>query len=375
MLQLLGLLFFCASSQSIYEVVRTYQEIDVIPNCAAAGPDPIAIYAAANTTCSPFPCGLCTQYTVTYCIGRDDEGDCYEYESYTVNSCSEGECNSDLPDETLAAPEGEVTAVYKLLTGPECTGDVSTMLVTINTDFCTPITDDSSMKIACGDYYSGTGFIVQFFANPDCSGSPVTQEDYGGNLTQNSASEVCVERDDGTSIYCRDCCTRVKCFHEDTVISYGGDTFTLRTLKASKVAHSCHVPHVFNADGVKIRTTCFNGKPLRLTEEHLVYTATGLVMAGTIKPGDFLYGDLDEEKVCEVVAVDKERNQNYFGLNCLESIVLADGFKTSTFGYTHDVPALWMKYASQIVGVARASRLGDKIASFVDGFGFFSGFE
>ena len=58
-------------------------------------------------------------------------------------------------------------------------------------------------------------------------------------------------------------------------------------------------------------------------------------------------------------------HQTYFGLNCLESIVLANGIKTSTFGRFHAVPATWMSWAGRALGADRASRYGDAIAEFL----------
>jgi hypothetical protein len=49
----------------------------------------------------------------------------------------------------------------------------------------------------------------------------------------------------------------------------------------------------------------------------------------------------------------------------LASEVLANGIKTSTFGNYHTIPAAWMKYASAIVGVERASRWGDSVVELL----------
>jgi len=100
-----------------------------------------------------------------------------------------------------------------------------------------------------------------------------------------------------------------------------------------------------------------------LTDDHLVYAHDGLRAAATIKVGDFLYSDMEEKNTCEVTKVEIEIGQTYFGLNCEESEVLADGYKTSTFGIFHEVPAAWMKYASKILGVHAASSLGDSFAT------------
>jgi len=81
--------------------------------------------------------------------------------------------------------------------------------------------------------------------------------------------------------------------------------------------------------------------------------------AASVKVGDFLYSDMDEKNTCEVTKVDMEMDQTYFGLNCEESEVLASGYKTSTFGISHSIPAFWMKYASKIFGIQTASSIGD----------------
>jgi len=127
----------------------------------------------------------------------------------------------------------------------------------------------------------------------------------------------------------------------------------------------CAVPHVLeNIAGVKIETACKSSKPLRLTPDHLVYTHKGLLAAGTIRKGDYLFRDMAETQQCEVTQVTQEFG-TYFALNCPESDVIASGYKTSTFGYLHAVPAAWMRFASKIFGIHRASAIGDSIASFL----------
>jgi len=155
-------------------------------------------------------------------------------------------------------------------------------------------------------------------------------------------------------------CSQNSCFHEQTEITYGKQTLTKKSLEQHE---DCAIPHEILTDGVKIQTTC--DQALRLTNDHLVYTQSGLRTAGSVKVGDFLYNDMTEKGVCEVTSVEVDRAQSYFGLNCEESIVLANGYKTSTFGVTHDLPAIWMKYASKIFGVDAASSFGDMVANFL----------
>jgi len=133
-----------------------------------------------------------------------------------------------------------------------------------------------------------------------------------------------------------------------------------------KYSPLCAIPHIVKSNGVKISTTCPGH--LRLTHEHLVYTPAGLVAVGTIKVGDFLFSDMNEKVLCEVTMVEEEYAQTYFGLNCEDSEVLASGYKTSTFGIFHAVPAMWMKYGSKILGVHTASALGDSVASVLATF-------
>jgi hypothetical protein len=139
---------------------------------------------------------------------------------------------------------------------------------------------------------------------------------------------------------------------------------TLASLRRD--SSKCVVPHVYkNVIGVKIETDCEGAKPLRLTPDHLVYTQKGLVAAGTISRGDFLFHDFAQTKRCEVTDTSREF-ANYFGLNCAESsTVRAEGFKTSTFGYSDAIPAAWMRWGSKLFGLHRASAIGDSVANFL----------
>jgi hypothetical protein len=155
------------------------------------------------------------------------------------------------------------------------------------------------------------------------------------------------------------------CFHESTRISYkGGAPQTLSDFQrqASDDAKECHVPHVVrSSNGVRIETTCTStSAPLRVTGDHLLYSARGLVAASLLVQGDILYADLAQLHECRILrVVHEDKEQLYFGLNCLESEVVADGYKASTFGHYHVIPSFWMKYVSKVVGVERASRWGD----------------
>lgn len=114
-------------------------------------------------------------------------------------------------------------------------------------------------------------------------------------------------------------------------------------------------------------------RSLKLTSGHLVYTQRGLQAAGDLKPGlDTLFADIDETIKCQLFSVVKEthQKQEYFGLNCLSSQVLASGLKTSTFEKLHSLPAFWMQVMGRILGIKRASQLGDHIAELVQKMNF-----
>jgi hypothetical protein len=140
------------------------------------------------------------------------------------------------------------------------------------------------------------------------------------------------------------------------------------TFDQIRVHPECSIPHVVNTYGVIVNAKCATSeKTLRLTDGHLVYTQRGLQAAGDLKPGqDTVYADIAETTQCQVVSVTKETKQHdYFGLNCLNSQVLASGLKSSTFEKLHSVPAFWMQVMGRVLGIKRASQLGDYIAELV----------
>lgn len=122
----------------------------------------------------------------------------------------------------------------------------------------------------------------------------------------------------------------------------------------------CVVPHTFVANGVRIDTDC-GPTPLRLSAKHLVFAVRGLVQAHLLHVGDELWGDLAQTRVCRVLGVAADLHQRYMGLNCLESEVVADGVKVSTFEWQHTIAALWMKYVSAVAGLRFASKMGDAL--------------
>jgi len=155
------------------------------------------------------------------------------------------------------------------------------------------------------------------------------------------------------------------CFHIDTTITYKGKEFRLEDFAKSR---DCHVPHVVTNDGVRIEMS--DGRFLRLTRDHLVSAeGKGLVPASDLVIGDRLFASLDEKIVLTIRSVVPERKQQYFGLNCLDSVVLANGIKTSVFGKFHTVPSWWMATIGRIAGIEKASKSGDWIASLMSKVG------
>jgi hypothetical protein len=80
---------------------------------------------------------------------------------------------------------------------------------------------------------------------------------------------------------------------------------------------------------------------------------------------------MNEKETCAVTGIVGEHNQRYFGLNCVNSNVLANGIKTSTFGTHHAIPAAWMRTATKVVSVETASRIGDAFVNFLQKFGLY----
>ncbi len=166
------------------------------------------------------------------------------------------------------------------------------------------------------------------------------------------------------------------CFHETTIITYNNTEYSDLTIQRNS---ECYIPHVVTTNGILVRLDCdFNRKEktLRLTSDHLVYAKTNrnsrtqLVEVASLNIGSILFEDIEEKRKCEVQHIEKEFNQKYFGLNCINSIVLANGIKTSTFGNYHHFPEAWMCVIGNIFGIEKASIYGDKIATLLFNFGF-----
>lgn len=196
-----------------------------------------------------------------------------------------------------------------------------------------------------------------FYNSADCSGVPAdTPTVYPYGCTLNGAG--------GSSGQMS--CGGPTCFHEETQITYKGKTYKMEDFES----HSeCVIPHVVTHDGLNIATTCVSAGPLRLTPDHLVSTVSGFQPANKLKVGDHIFQGSEEQ--CTITNIQQETQQRYFGLNCEHSEVLANGYKTSTFGLYHTIPALWMHYASKIVGIKTASMWGDELAKALYSLGRF----
>ncbi len=187
------------------------------------------------------------------------------------------------------------------------------------------------------------------------SGASISFSPYCSGLSVSTSS--CPQT---SSTCCPSTSAAAPCFHRDTVITY--DKVEYRGLAEISSLGQCSVPHIVRSIGVIVKARCSSKEhSLRLTAGHLIFTERGLQAAIDLKPGvDTIYADLEETVKCTVVSVTKEtQQQEYFGLNCHNSQVLANGLKASTFEKFHAVPALWMKIMGRIIGIKRASSLGD----------------
>jgi hypothetical protein len=149
------------------------------------------------------------------------------------------------------------------------------------------------------------------------------------------------------------------------VITYGNEDLSMAQLED----HSeCAIPHIVSTNqGVIITAQCgVATKTLRLTSGHLVYTQRGLQAAKDLTTSDSVFSDLEEQHKCSIVSVERERSsQKYFGLNCHSSQVLASGIKSSTFEKLHSIPSFWMAVMGRIIGIKKASAVGDYIEQIV----------
>ena len=184
-----------------------------------------------------------------------------------------------------------------------------------------------------------------------CSGTSTGTAEYYTNCTL-LAGSVDTTDDEGDDDFC---------FHVDSKIDYKGVEYTYEELKAGKEPE-CTVPHSPASKGVVISTSC--DKTVRVTDTHLMATTKGFQLAYSLKAGDVLFGDYGKD-MCTVKSVEKEKTtQQYFGLNCVHSEVLASGLRASTFGDFHTLPSWYMTYVGGLVGSETASYLGEFIAEW-----------
>lgn len=220
------------------------------------------------------------------------------------STCTVTTCNLALPSDD--PPNAVRTARYN---GIGCSSSIQTYSA-VTSDACVneqTFTGISSARGSCSQ--------VVTYQEADCTGPAVTF-----NVPSNYSG--CIKKvEDSLYVWCG------VCFHEDTTVTYAGKDMNFDELSSHD---SCAIPHVYHATGVKITTSCSGA--LRVTGDHLIYTQRGVLPARDIRVGDFLYQGLDETKECEVETITTEEHQKYYGLNCEESVVLANGYKASTFG-------------------------------------------
>ncbi len=156
------------------------------------------------------------------------------------------------------------------------------------------------------------------------------------------------------------------CFHFSTVINYNGKRWALKDFQTG-IEPECVIPHLVKATGVELEIVCPHFYlDLTLTPDHLVFTDLGYVAAGKLTFSHQLFyradgGDLQKCSLQKKTLRTEE--EVYFGLNCLESQVAANGVLVSTFGHLHQLPAMWMRTVGSIFGIKAASSWGDLLAS------------
>ena len=225
-------------------------------------------------------------------------------------------------------------------------------------DVAIPV-NTSSFVFTCGENLGGNVVQVNAFSNPGCAGFPTTIQSLKTlNICQASTNVP------GNTIFIRGCEGR-DCFHQGTKIEYKGRELSILDLDLGS-EEECTIPHIVESTGMKLKADCGSEEIERIliaTPGHLVYTKErGMVAMKDLTTSDVVFGDEEEKKECRVVSVEREtESAKYFGLNCHKSVVLASGVKCSTFERLHTVPSFWMSILSKIVGVKRASALGDYI--------------
>jgi len=118
-------------------------------------------------------------------------------------------------------------------------------------------------------------------------------------------------------------------------------------------------------EGVHVRTEC--GHSLKLTREHLVWAEGGFMRAGDVRQGHRVRVAGDE--TCAVASVEPAQGP-WFGVQCLESEVKANGVHASVFAHYHAVPAVYMRWMGWAVGARRAAELGQHVSAAARFVGF-----
>lgn len=224
------------------------------------------------------------------------------------------------------------------------------------------VTTARSYKVRCfSGNCSNNSLNLDEYVSTDCSG-PVSSGGFGG-FSNGLCALLCSRsyRMSWTTAASTTPPASNVCFHENTIITYQGAAFTFAQIQQH---NECNIPHIVRDVGTVITAQCGSTKKVvRLTNGHLVYTQRGLIPASSIVTSDVLFADLHEQQRCEVTEVSRELSeQNYFGLNCYKSQVLASGLKTSTFEKMHKLPSFWMSVVGRILGIKLASSFGDYIA-------------
>ena len=265
--------------------------------------------------------------------------------TYIINAgCATSQCCC-LSGTATVVQSGTSVTINSGLTG-QCNGQTTASI---------PITLSSATSTSASFTFGGQSFTATK------NGDTVQVTNNDNNAC--SASATC------TSGSCKTTTTTTSssnvCFHKDTVISYAGKDYSFDEIRAHP---ECSIPHVVQSTGVVVAARCGNEtKTLKLTPGHLLYTQRGLQAAGDLKPGhDIVFGDTLEHTKCTVLSVTQDNHiDSYFGLNCLNSEVLADGLKASTFEKLHSIPSFWMAVVGRIVGIKQASSVGDYISELV----------
>jgi len=326
------------------------QKVDIATiDLSAVGKVTTGVYAYEDVTACPKPAGnpiSVSAYKLNTCQGNilfADSSNIYDWCGWNADK--------------------SIFYYNQLSYGTEdCTGAITsnyTYSVTGLTDGCGGALQYNYL---CGDYkYSdyGSPQHIGDFLSPTCGGeengwgvfswSSCTDDSDCLTFTDNySTKGICDDPDD-------------VCFHIDTKIDYKGIEYTYEELKAGKESE-CTVPHTPSSKGVVITTSC--DKTVRVTDTHLMATTKGFQLAYSLKAGDVMYGDYGKE-TCIVKSVEKEKTtQQYFGLNCVHSEVLASGLRASTFGDFHTLPSWYMTYVGGLVGSEAASSLGEYVAEW-----------